>query len=199
MTRPMRSNPAFRCFVLLVALGGATLPSLAFSDVAGPPITWTLSASPIDPWANSGGITSGILELYLWALPIEAEGWEASCFGFATSGAMTLLGVTPIFGVQLDDGCIFAIGCPPLATPAATVLVLDLGGEICFTSSPDQGTACTVDCHPVPQAWENSWIGYTSLGTTPCSYESWAPCMALGVELDPSASTPWGRIKAEYR
>ena len=179
--------------LLFAVLSVGFAPIARAGDVGGPPYTWTLSASAIDPYVNVGDPSFGILELYLWAVPSEPDGWQGACFDFEATG-MVLLAMTPTGGIQITDGCFYAFSCPSTPVVVAVLIMLDLVGEICMVPSPITGTNCTVDCGTPPQVWENSWIGYTNSSPTPCSYETWAPCGSVSVEPD-----TWGRIKAEYR
>jgi hypothetical protein len=192
---PKRSPLSLAAMLVVAVVLGPGAALAAPDDVGGPPITWTLSSSPADPYVNDGIPLFGVLDLYLWAIPVGIPGWEVACFDFAATGSLFFLTVIPGLGVQYVDGCFHATDCPDTPRVVAIVQCLDLTGEICFAPHPTEARNCTTDCNVPPQAWENSWIGYTSAGLgPPCQYETWAPCAPVSVEPD-----SWARIKAGYR
>jgi len=194
MKRFARSIRAIAAAFALLAVLVAAVPLAAFSDVAGPPYTWTLSSSLTDPYVNTGPATNGVVQLYLWAVPGSGEGWTRTSLWFSTDQGIPFLAASPLNGISIPETYYFAVeGCPVQPIPVADVLVLDIPGEICITPNPLTGTNCTWNCSEPPVAWQNSTIGYSNQGT-PCAFETWDPCGTVGVESD-----TWGRIKATYR
>lgn len=186
------------------ALGGqfhGVGSSCNFCNVQGlAAATWTISASPQDPFANVvSQPTFGVVERYLWLaccqFPFQPEGIAAAELGISSTGTIHLA-TTPQNGFlnagTTADLLLAVGGCPCGPVVAATLLVLDQPGAMCFAPSSVSGVKAAVDCRANPEAWAMHWTGFNNTGGQPCE-------KGFGCTLTSLEQMSWGRIKGMYR
>jgi hypothetical protein len=155
---------------------------------------WTVSNSNSDPFANTGPLLPGVIELQLWYACNSADGMSAAEIDPVISAGNTILAFNPENG-YLNAGTaqhlLLAVGgCPDAPINAGHWLILKATNvDLC-----PGGATVTEDCSPDPSAWPNDFIGYSEVGV-PC--EDLRPedlCGTVSVE-----ESSWGSIKSLYR
>jgi hypothetical protein len=191
-----------------LATSAAVLALLAVAGAAradGPPYGWSISASSTDPFVNTTPFVTGIKTVYLWLVcstpaPAGPGGMAAAEFGLcSTSPANVILATTTRNGFLNAGGAtqlLLAVGgCPTGPVVAAAILMMsNVPGEVCVCPSTANNRAATVDCSPIPRAWDISWRGLELGSGDPCG------------EIDVNCTKPvsveestWGAIKSLYR
>jgi hypothetical protein len=166
-------------------------------------VTWTISASPFDPFVNSRS-GSGFGMRYLWlvcshfpaSLP---EGLTAAAFDIEATGTVHVM--TYLHNGFLNAGTksslLLTVGnCPVGPVLAASFLVMDEAGapgSLCFAPSSFAGVMTVVDCRPQADPWSIRWLGFLNNGVgDPCS--DFTSCQTTALQRK-----SWGQIKALYR
>lgn len=163
------------------------------------PYGWTISASSVDPYANTSVATSALRTLYLWyaccRYPIPG-GMTAVEFDLESVG-IEHLATTPVNGF-LNAGSttyiLMAVGdcaCGPMV--AANLVVMDFPGTMSIVPSAASGTKGATNCTTDPVLLPIDWIGYDNVGGMPC-FKGEVNCGPIGVQ-----PTSWGQIKGFYR
>ncbi|MEZ5066868.1 MAG: hypothetical protein R3B81_19310 [bacterium] len=162
---------------------------------------WSVSGSSSTPDNNIGAPsgTPGLVTLYCWMECTSNGGWSAAEFDVAATGALSVVGFTPMNGV-LNAGTATALliavgGCPEGQFLAGSWSIFDTGtgGTICTVDSAQNGWHVSVDCDPVnPTTHTNSRVGFTSDGSALCENQA-SPCIV------PVEETSWSTVKALYR
>jgi hypothetical protein len=219
-------------FVVVLQGGAMRLPiiavSLVFWATCAPAAEifdyyWTISKSAQDPFINTGQPTGGIDVLFLWYL-CDGGGMSAAELTLESSLPEVILAFTAQNGYSnagTDTSLLLAVGgCPVAPVVAGSILLCHREPlQICFG-----GDDVTVDCAPSPVSWPNGWLGYSDIGTLPCSNglcdltsdpaaqrnktnaimdqdELLNAIEAVQGDCDPVSVSPnsWGRVKAIYR
>jgi len=166
---------------------------------------WSISSSDTDPNVNTGAPVGGAPHsLYLWLECTMGSGlsagWSAmECdIEFTTYSILGFSGMNGVLNAGSSTALqLAATGCPPGPFLAGSINVFDaagVGGTLCMVpSSGPFNWNVTVDCDPLnATAHENSVVGYSSDGSSPCVSEQ-LPCLV------PVAAETWGGIKSLYR
>lgn len=154
---------------------------------------WSLSASPGDPFVNTGAPTPGLQTLHLWFACSEIGALGAE-FSFELSPPAILVQVNPLGPHTFaPTGFLFLGDCTVAPERVAELLIVDpLGGfTACFTPSATQ-TLGTIDCDPSPELHPMAFVGFASDGTSPCSEGQCSGAV-------PVDGTSWGSVKTLYR
>jgi hypothetical protein len=178
---------------LLVLVATATPSARAGS----PAFTWTVSASDQDPYVNTSAPWELIQELYVWVIPREDLDFRSSHFDLVASGDLSVLYLLPINGfltLATPPACgwIYATYCreEPVAGAILGVWSAGHGGALCMSDC--DGTNCSVTCDL--REYANSYIGFSSDGSAPCTFTTDGSCSPVSVEAG-----SWGSIKSTYR
>lgn len=162
------------------------------SAAAAEDYQWTLSSSAIDPYANVGVPTGGLLTLYLWLAcsPVAgATALEGDILGPAGS-VLAFSPAIPCLTYFVGSG-FWICTCVNGPVPLGQFLVLSLPGQFCIVPTTSS-QILTYDCQSVPQPHATAYIGFSNSGGTPCS----AGTCPGPVSVD---ATPWGSVKGLYR
>lgn len=156
------------------------------------PYLWTISSSPVDPWANVGAPSAAPSTLFLWY--VGPENTTGACFGFQVTGS-TLLGVNTGGIVVWTDDC-FSFPClgGPVVVAGLMFAPSPGGLDVCLAPHYITGTICNFDCGATPTAFESSYVGFSSTGSVPCSHGGGPACGTVSTDR-----VSWGRTKAGYR
>ncbi len=136
---------------------------------------WTISASSTDPLVNSGPFVSGAVRYYLWYYCSTVEGMTAAEFDLETSSPDNRIISLSVRNGFLNAGTPTSVllavgGCPTGPVIAAEIGVLvSEPGEICFAPYYSSGINGTRDCRATPAVHPNDWVGFSTLGSPPCS------------------------------
>ncbi len=148
----------------------------AFVALAG--MTFTISASPDDPWVNTAPPTGGPRQLWLWAVNLDhgLSALEADAagslpqFAFAPEGGVLNLAEGPNLFCAIP-------GCP--VGPDANLRlgswwVIDDGGDFCLRPSAANDVMAAAHCpSEAPEPLPIGVVGFSSIG---------APCLAGTME-----------------
>jgi len=185
---------------ILVVLG---LAGSAFAT--GAPYTWTISADPFDPYANTTAFAQGLRTFYLHYAcstppPAGPGGAAAAEFGlYATNLANSIVALIPLAGFlnagSVTEPLLAIAGCPEGPRRAANLLTLNaIQGQFCFRPSAANGIMGTVDCSANPSIWDMDFIGLSIDDGTPCAAGTGDCTKPVSVD-----ETSWGKVKTLYR
>jgi hypothetical protein len=154
LSRPIR-------LTILLTLAATTPASAGYS--------FSISASPKDPFVNVSPSTHTVRALYLWLICAE-EGLSA--FEGDVTGTMNVLGFTPLNDAMNVGGAsnlLLAVGGCPKGPTLSHVLgywiVLDRGGTLCLGPSSANHLIGAVDCSGDPVLIEDPEVlGFSSAG-----------------------------------
>ena len=192
-----------RFMAMIAALSVLTVASSAVAQGDGIfAVKWTLSASAVDPFLNTGapGTPGTLTTLYLWyqcnVTPPTPGGQGMTAMEADLSGAAPLAALTPMNGF-LNAGSnpqqllLVVGGCPNGNVVAGSIPYLNTGAglNVCLVPSADNGWNLTVDCDG--GGWDNGVIGYSEVGD---------PCETTGLcHEDSVENETWGGVKSLYR
>lgn len=184
--------------VAILALAGS-----AFAT--GAPYTWTISASPMDPYVNTTAFVPGLLTYYLHYAcstpePEGPGGAAAAEFGlYSTNLSNSIVALIPTAGFlnagTATEPLLAIAGCETGPRRAANLLVLNaIQAQYCFRPSAANGILGTVDCSADPSIWDTDWIGLSLEDGPPCDAGTANCTKPVSVE-----ETSWGKMKSLYR
>ena len=191
-----------RFMTVVSALSVLTVTSSGLAQGDGTfSVGWTLSASAVDPFLNTGtpGAPGTVTTLYLW---YQCNITPPNPLGPGMNAMETDLSLAPLAAMTTMNGFLNAgpsptqillvvSGCVNGNLVAGSIPYLNTGAglNVCLVPSAENGWNLTVDCNG--WGWDNGVVGYSEIGE-PCATAGFC---GTGISVE---NETWGGIKSLY-